>query len=365
MASPVTEFRLRALRTRVGPVALVTMDNGEDWQKPNVFGRGAFASLAPVLAQLEDGSWRGLVLTGKPFVFAAGADLEEFPLVTSRQRAVEASRAGHEAFGRLRALPFPTLAAVNGAALGGGVEIALHCDYRSVSSAVRHFACPEVALGIIPAWGGTQLVPRLVGAQRAAEFIVANPLRQNRMLSGPQAFEAGFADVLLEPVEFLDESLAFLLDRIEEGDGSRPEADLSDAAEVCRKARAQVDDQVHGAAPAPYRALDLIEGTASWTLEDGLRAEEEALGDLLPGPEAQASVYAFNLVERRVKRGVGVPEAAPRTVERVGVVGAGLMATQLATLFLRRLEVPVVITDVDDARVAGALAAIRAELEKQ
>ena len=365
MASPVTEFRLRALRTRVGPVALVTMDNGEDWQKPNVFGRGAFASLAPVLAQLEDGSWRGLVLTGKPFVFAAGADLEEFPLVTSRQRAVEASRAGHEAFGRLSALPFPTLAAVNGAALGGGVEIALHCDYRSVSSAVRHFACPEVALGIIPAWGGTQLVPRLVGAQRAAEFIVANPLRQNRMLSGPQAFEAGFADVLLEPVEFLDESLAFLLDRIEEGDGSRPEADLSDAAEVCRKARAQVDDQVHGAAPAPYRALDLIEGTASWTLEDGLRAEEEALGDLLPGPEAQASVYAFNLVERRVKRGVGVPEAAPRTVERVGVVGAGLMATQLATLFLRRLEVPVVITDVDDARVAGALAAIRAELEKQ
>jgi 3-hydroxyacyl-CoA dehydrogenase/enoyl-CoA hydratase/carnithine racemase len=365
MISPVTEFKLQELQTRVGPVALVTMDNGEDWQKPNVFGRGAFESLARVLERLEDGDWRGLALTGKPFVFAAGADLEEFPLVTSRELALEAGRAGHEAFGRIRQLPFPTLAAVNGAALGGGVEIALHCDYRTISSGVRHFACPEVALGIIPGWGGTQLVPRLVGAQRAVEFVVANPLRQNRMLTGAQAFEAGFADALLEPVEFLDESLAFLLERIEAGGAPEREVDLSDASEVCRRARFQVDDQVHGAAPAPYRALELIEGAATWSLEEGLRAEEEALGDILPGPEAQASVYAFGLVERRVKRGVGIPDVKPRSVRRVGVVGAGLMATQLATLFLRRLEVPVVITDVDEARVEEALASIRGELEKQ
>ena len=366
MSSPVTEFRLQEVATRVGPLALVTMDNGEDWQKPNVFGRGAFASITAVLDRLEQGDWRGLVLTGKPFVFAAGADLEEFPLVTSAELAREGSRAGHAAFGRIRALPFPTLAAINGAALGGGVEIALHCDHRTISSAVRHFACPEVALGIVPAWGGTQLVTRLVGAARAVEFVVANPLRQNRMLTGPQAFEAGFADALLEPVEFLDDSLAFLLQRIEAGEGKpRRAVDLSDAAEVCRRARAQVDDQVHGAAPAPYRALELIELAAAATLEEGLRAEEEALADLLPGPEAQASVYAFDLVERRVKRGVGIPEARPRAVQRVGVVGAGLMATQLAALFLRRLEVPVVLTDVEPARVEEALAAIRGDLEKQ
>ena len=363
--SPVTEFKLQRLATQAGPIALVTMDNGEDWQKPNVFGRGAFASLAGVLDRLEHDEWRGLVLTGKPFVFAAGADLEEFPLVTSRELAVQASRVGHEAFGRLRALPFPTLAAVNGAALGGGVEIALHCLYRTVSSAVRHFACPEVALGIIPAWGGTQLATRLVGAQRAVEFVVTNPLRQNRMLTGPQAFEAGFADALLDPVEFLDESLAFLVERLEQGAAPDRQADLSDAAEVCRRARSQVDDQVHGAAPAPYRALELIAGAATWALEDGLRAEEEALGDLLPGEEAQASVYAFGLVERRVKRGIGIPEAKPRAVRRVGVVGAGLMASQLASLFLRRLEVPVVLTDVDESRVEQALDAIRGDLAKQ
>ena len=101
------------------------------------------------------------------------------------------------------------MAAVNGACLGGGVELALHCDVRTISTAVRHFACPECFLGIVPAWGGTQLVPRLVGAEAAVKFIVANAMRQNRMLSGPEAFELGFADRLLEPAEFLDESLAF------------------------------------------------------------------------------------------------------------------------------------------------------------
>ncbi len=256
-----------------------------------------------------------------------------------------------------------TVAAVNGAALGGGVEIALHCDYRTIASSVRHFACPEVFLGLIPGWGGTQLVPQLVGAEQAVKFIVENPLRQNRMLNAQQAFEAGYADALIEPVEFLDESLAFLLDKVEAGTGKRrPSADLSDVAEVCRKARSRLDGQVHGATPAPYRALDLIEGAATWSLEDGYRAEEDALADLLPGDGAQASVYAFNLVERRAKRGVGMPEAEPRRVQRVGVVGAGLMARQLALLFLRRLEVPVVLRDLTQEQVDDAIAWIADEL---
>ena len=134
---------------------------------------------------------------------------------------------------------------------------------------------------------------------------------------------------------------------IEEQRAPRAAADLSDAAEVCAKARYAVDDAVHGVALAPYRALELIAGAASWTIEEGYAAEEDALADLLPGPQAQAGVYAFDLVERRIKKGIGIPEAKPRRIQKVGVVGAGLMATQLATLFLRRLEVPIVITDVD------------------
>jgi enoyl-CoA hydratase/carnithine racemase len=110
------------------------MDNGEDWQKPNTFGEAALRSLQETLDRLQAQEWSGLILTGKPFVFAVGADLDEFGEITP-ERAREGGRVGHELFGRIRDLPFPTLAAINGAALGGGVEIALHCDSRTISSA--------------------------------------------------------------------------------------------------------------------------------------------------------------------------------------------------------------------------------------
>jgi enoyl-CoA hydratase/carnithine racemase len=353
MADAPTGFFLREVSTRVGPLALVTMDNGEDWQKPNVFGRAAFASLVELLPRLQDESWSGLVLTGKPFVFAAGADLNEFPLVSTPELARAGAKAGHDAFGAIRDLPYPTLAAINGAALGGGLEIALHCDFRTLARSVRHLGFPEVFLGIVPAWGGTQLVPRVVGASAAVELIVANPLRQNRLTPAVKAAELGLVDALLDDVEFLDDSIEWLVRAIGEGLAPRPAADLSDAAEVCAKARYAVDDAVHGVALAPYRALELIAGAAQWTLEQGYAAEEDALAELLPGPQAQAGVYAFDLVERRIKRGAGIPDAKPRRIQSVGVVGAGLMATQLATLFLRRLEVPLVITDVDRGARGG------------
>jgi 3-hydroxyacyl-CoA dehydrogenase/enoyl-CoA hydratase/carnithine racemase len=359
-----TEFFVQPADTGAGRIALVTIDNGEDHTKPSTFGRAAFESLARALERLEREEWAGLVLTGKPFIFAAGADIREFPKTTTAELARAGSRAGHDAFARLAALPYPTLAAVNGAALGGGVEIALHCDLRTISSGVRHFACPECFLGIIPGWGGTQLVPRLVGPATAVKFIVTNAMRQNRMLTGPEAFELGFADALLEPVEFLDESLAFLVAHIEAGAPAREPADLSDTAEVIRKARLQLEDSLHGAAPAPVRALDLIEGAATWTLEEGYRAEEDALADLLPGPQAQASVYAFDLVERRAKKGVGIPDVEPRRIEKVGIVGAGLMARQLAALFLKRLEVPVVMRDLKQEIVDEAVADVQDQQRK-
>ena len=339
----------------------MTIDNGEDYTKPTFFGRAALESLERLLPQLEEGDWAALLLTGKPFVFAAGADITEFPNAT-RELAIQGSRAGHELFGRIRGLPFPTVAAVNGACLGGGVELALHCDARTISTGVRHFACPECFLGIIPAWGGTQLVPRLVGAETAVKFVVANPMGQNRMLTGPQAFEVGFADRLLEPAEFVDESIAFALDFATNGVRHRDE----DVTEVLRKARGRLEDQVHGAAPAPYKALDLIEGALSgWSLEEGYAAEEEAVGELLPGPQAQASLYAFDLVDRRAKRPPGKPRAEPRPLRKVGLVGAGLMAAQLAALFLRRLEVPIAIRDLSEDALTAARETIDEALAEQ
>jgi 3-hydroxyacyl-CoA dehydrogenase/enoyl-CoA hydratase/carnithine racemase len=364
VSESLTEFKLAGVvRPELDrPIALVTIDNGADHTRPTVFGRSAFESLGRVLERLESDEWAALVVTGKPYFFSAGADLDEFTRRADPELAREGSRTGHELFGRIRALPYPTVAAINGACLGGGVELALHCDVRTISAAVRHFGCPECLLGIVPGWGGTQLIPRLVGAETAIEFVVENPLNRNRMLDGRRAHELGFADRLFGPAEFVDDSLAYALEltrsKLSAGD-SPPDTDVTD---TLRKARARLDDTVHGAAPAPYRALDLIGGALSgWSLEQGYEAEEDAIAELLPGPQAQASLYAFDLVERRGKRPPKLG-AGPRPVTKVGIVGAGLMATQLATLFLQRLELPLVLADVDEQALERARGAIEAEL---
>jgi 3-hydroxyacyl-CoA dehydrogenase/enoyl-CoA hydratase/carnithine racemase len=354
-----TVFKLN----RAGSIALVTIDNGEDHTKPTTLGRSAFESAVTVLDELERGAWTAAVFTGKPFVFCVGADIDEFTKTRSADDAREGIRAGHALFGRIRALPFPTVAAINGAALGGGLELALHCTARTLAPNVRHIGFPEVALSIIPGWGGTQLLPRLIGPDAAAKVIVLNPLRQNKLLTAPEALGLGIADRLLDPVEFVDESLAFASELASNSLLlARTEPDWSELETVVRKTRARIDDAVHGAARAPYVALDLIAGARGWTIEEGFAAEEEAMSELLVSPQAQASAYAFTVVERRAKKPPALPDAKPRKIEKVGIVGAGLMATQLATLFLRRLEVPIVLRDIEQERVDTALETIREEV---
>jgi 3-hydroxyacyl-CoA dehydrogenase/enoyl-CoA hydratase/carnithine racemase len=304
-----------------------------------------------VLDELESGDWTAAVFTGKPGFFCVGADIDEF----GSADAADGIRAGHELFSRIRALPFPTVAAINGACLGGGLELALHCSARTIASDVRHVGFPEVALSIIPAWGGTQLLPRLIGPEAAAKVIVLNPLRQNKLLKAEDALELGIADAIFAPDELVEASIAYVAPE-------RAEPDWSELETVVRKTRARIDDAVHGATRAPYVALDLIAGSRDWTIDEGYAAEEAAMSELIVSPQAQNSVYGFTVVERRSKRPPNLPAAAPRAIAKVGIVGAGLMATQLATLFARRLKVPIVIHDIDAARVETAVASIREEV---
>jgi 3-hydroxyacyl-CoA dehydrogenase/enoyl-CoA hydratase/carnithine racemase len=353
VADPVTQFRLE----RRDSVALVTMDDGTRKGRPNILGRGALESLSELLPELEQGDYSVLVITGKPGSFSGGADLDEFPRIETREQAIEGSRAGHDLFGRIRALPYPTVAAINAAVLGGGVELALHCDYRVIADDVRHVASPECLLGFVPAWGATQLAPRLVGAEAAVKLIVANPMRQNKMLTAEQAQDLGLVDRVTAPEHLIGEAIAIAREQ-----PAREAPDLSSTSDVVERARSQLDDSLHGAAPAPYRALDLIDGAQAWTLEEGYRAEEEALADLLFTPQAKASLYAFDVVERRARRGAGRPSVEPREVSKIGIAGAGLMASQLATLFLRRVRVPVVLRDLEQEILDRALESIRDDL---
>jgi 3-hydroxyacyl-CoA dehydrogenase/enoyl-CoA hydratase/carnithine racemase len=367
MGKLITRFYPQVYQSRVGKIALLTMDNGEDYKKPNTFGEEALTSLNQALdVVVREPEVRGLLLTGKPYIFAAGADLTEIPYINTFEQGRDIGRFGHATFKRIMGLPFPTLAAINGAALGGGLEIALSCSYRTVSRGAFPIAFPECFLGLVPGWGGCTLAPRLLGPEKALELIIFNPLNQNRMINGPRAFEMGLVDRLFDTAEFLDDSLRFLEGIIAATEKvERAPVDTSALKQLLAKARAFVDSKVHGAAIAPYRALELVEGAFTWDMDRGFAEEDRALGDLIKSRQCKASIYSFDLTQRRAKRPAGVPEVSPQKVTKVGVIGAGLMASQLALLFLQRLGVPVVMKDIKQEFVDKGLGYIRAELGKQ
>jgi 3-hydroxyacyl-CoA dehydrogenase/enoyl-CoA hydratase/carnithine racemase len=350
-------------------VALITLDNGHDHTRPATFGPAGLLSLDAALDGIEAHSPRvsAIAVTGAQFVFAVGADLSGMPLVRSRDQALTVTRLAHRVFRRLHGSPVPTFAFVNGAALGGGLELALHCHYRTLVRSAAAIAFPETFLGLLPGWGGTQLLPALVGADRAVTVIIENALNSNKMLRPAQAAGLGLADVLLDGADFVAESLRWAA-RVVRGELAVPRSVDRDAAAwdaAVARGRALADAKVHGAAPAPYRALDLIALARTADLTAGTAAEDEAAADLLMTEELRAGLYAFDLVQKRARRPVGAPDRSlARPVTKVGIVGAGLMAGQLGLLIARRLQVPVVLTDIDADRLDRGVGYVHGEIDK-
>jgi 3-hydroxyacyl-CoA dehydrogenase/enoyl-CoA hydratase/carnithine racemase len=361
-----------ALPGDVGTFVLITLDNGFDHTKPNTFGPATLSGLAGVLsstrARAQAGEIVGVGVTGKPFIFAVGADLTGIHKVTTRDQALAISQLGHKTFEQLRTLPVPTFAFVNGAAMGGGVEIALSATYRTISAGASAVAMPECFLGLVPAWGGCYMLPNLIGAELALKLIIENPLNTNRMLKGPQAFELGIADVMFEPATFLEDSLSWAADVITGRtvvDRHEIDRDATAWEAAITAARRLVKAKTGGAAPAPLRALELVSAARTATREEGYAAEDNTEADLLMGDELRSSLYAFDLVQKRAKRPAGAPDRSlARPVTKVGIAGAGLMASQLAMLFAQRLEVPIVMTDLDQARVDKGVGYVHAEVDK-
>ncbi|MET2012711.1 3-hydroxyacyl-CoA dehydrogenase NAD-binding domain-containing protein [Microbacterium chocolatum] len=372
----VTHSHVRDVTLASGKtLALITLDNGRDHTRPNTLGPATLTELGEVLDTLAVRAGAGEIdavgITGKQYILAAGADLSDITRVGSKDNARLVAQLGHKVLGRLGDLGVPSFAFVNGLALGGGLEIALNSTYRTVDASAAAIALPEVFLGIIPGWGGAYLLPNLIGIENALEVVISNPLKQNRMLKPAQAFELGIMDAIFPAASYLEDSLRWA-DGVLTGRVSVDRKNVPGKIEravkwpvAIKMARGMLESKIGTVPRSPYVALDLLEKARSGTKAEGFAREDEALADLVVGDQFAASMYAFDLVQKRAKRPVGAPDKElAKKVTKVGIIGAGLMASQFALLFVRKLQVPVLITDLDQARVDKGVAYIHDEIGK-
>lgn len=355
-------------------IALITLDNGKDHTRPSTLGPKTLIELAEKLDLQKERASRneiqGVAVTGKPYFLAAGADLSHVPQIKERETGRLIGELGHYALGKLSELGVPSFVFINGLALGGGLEIALNADFRTVNRSAPAIALPEVFIGLIPGWGGAYLLPNLIGIKNALKVIVENPLKQNRTLSAEEAFELGIADAIFDSARFLEDSLAWA-DQVLSGMKvkRKHEPNAIEKATIWGPAvsiaRNMVEEKLGKVPLSPYKALDLIAAAKSGTKAEGFAREDDAIEEMIASDQFRASIYAFNLVQKHAKKPTGAPDKElSRKVTKVGVVGAGLMASQFALLFLRRLQVPVVVTDVSQEKIDKGIQYIKDELQK-
>jgi enoyl-CoA hydratase/carnithine racemase len=191
-----------------GVMALITLDNGLDHNRPNTFGPQSVMALDAAITDAIGRNPAAIAITGKPFIFAAGADLSALSFLNDRSQSLAIGKLGHDVFRRLGESKIPTFAFINGLALGGGLEVGLHCHYRTLAS-TAFTALPEVFLGLVPGWGGATILPKLIGPERAVQVIMLNALNNNTMMKAKDALKLGVVDSVFEPADFIERSIGF------------------------------------------------------------------------------------------------------------------------------------------------------------
>ncbi|MER5215265.1 enoyl-CoA hydratase-related protein [Streptomyces sp. NPDC002838] len=359
-----------------GTLFLITLDNGlpplGPAMRPTTFGPEGLDLLDAVLdeaaARARTGDIAAVAVTGTAFMFSTGADLALAAGVTDREEAVRTLRRGHQVFRRLGDLPVPSFAFLNGVTIGGGLELALHCGYRTLSRGAPAVALPECSLGLVPAWGGAWLAPRLLGPDKAVTLMLEHPLSARRMLSATEAHTLGLADVLLEPSRFLDRSLAWaagVLRGQHTVTRPAPEAFADQWDDALARAAGLVETHTHGVVPAPRRALELLELTRTATRDEVLTAAEEAAADLFVTPEFRSSLYAFQLTQKHAETHPARPDPRlARPVRSVGLIGDGEHGLRLAALLLEKLRVPVAVCVPDPVACDVATGELRRLLDE-
>ena len=344
-----------------GGIALVTFNVPD--KKVNTLSQGALRELAGLVGQLgKRTDLRGLLFRStKPGQFVAGADLNDLAALAyiTPEQATGALAAGHQIFSGLSRLPFPTVALIDGNCLGGGTELVLSMDDRLASTAPHtQIGLPEVKIGLIPGWGGTQRLPRLIGLNPAIEIITSGePVSAQKAAALGLVFDAVPAEKLVEEgtrrIKYLQETGEWKArrERLRQPIG----LDQDEMMFAFAVAEGLVKSKTKGQYPAPLAALKAIREGCNLPLEEGLKAEQKAVGELVGSP-ILGNLIAIFFMKNRLSRdpGVGDPSVAPRPVNHVGVLGTGLMGSGIAAAHARS-GIRTAMVDVDDARLKDGI----------
>ncbi len=333
--------KLMELKVDGDGIAHLILDNPDE--RMNTLSALFVEEFLGMLDRIEkDGGIKGVILeSAKPGVFVAGADIKWLKTLKTFDDCRTFAKNAHIPFNRLENLNKPTLAAINGVCLGGGLEIAMACKWRVASEhkAVQ-IGLPEVKLGVLPGGGGTQRLPSLVGVQKALELACSG-----KTFGAGDALKLGVVDALFPPDRFADEAKAFLMEKIRSGaDYRRPwhaqdyrygataeEKNPDMQKRIFAVSREATLKQTKGHVRAPMKIIDAVEAGAQKGFKAGLEAEQAVFAEVLCSPEAKALIDLF-LMQNAMTKVYGSADRSikPREVKKVGVLGAGLMGSGIA-----------------------------------
>ena len=347
-------------------VAIVWMDYPNE--KVNKISREMITEFETLLNALENDSSVSAIIfiSKKKDNFIAGADLEMIAAITEPGEAEAISRRGHELLNRVASFPRPIIAAINGATLGGGLEVALACHYRIATTDKKTvFALPEVKLGLLPGAGGTQRLPRLIGLQRSLDM----------MLTGKNVYprparRMGLVDELIHPYGLLPAALN-VARRLARNPYQRPdrrslvekvlEATPMGRKIILNKARAMVLKQTMGNYPAPLKILEAVATGLEKGMDKGLEVEARLFDELVRTPVAKNLIWLFFQITEKKKN----PMANKvKPVRKMGILGAGLMGSGIADVSINN-GIPVVLKDVHYEALSRGLKSIYDGLQKK
>lgn len=333
-------------------VVVLTFDNPEG--SANIF---ELATLKELDAHLEwvggQSDVRGLILTSaKPSIFIAGADITALQRLPEKELAVYLEL-GQKAFNRIEALSIPTVAAIHGACMGGGLEVALACDWRVASdSSVTSLGLPETQLGILPAWGGSTRLPRLIGLSKALGMILPG-----KTLNARKARRMGVVDSVVHREHLMAEAQGMLKRGKRKLEGHFKTNNLISAAVIRRMAEKRLRRETRGHYPSPLAALEVASLSVRSTTEESLQREREAIQELAKGDPAKNLIRTF-LLQQRSKKVRFDKSVEAKAIERSAVIGAGVMGAGIAQWISSR-GTPVIMQDIDEDRVAAGLKTAR------